>query len=549
MFFRRQRQRYARDKEALSKILAEELPPTADALPLTIEFGRGRLVWLIVGLIGGVVLFTFVDLASQDSTFSLMLAMAVVLIHVSAFVADPTLLDVSVAVSGEGVRSKRWLGEKLISWWEKPAISATKDITTIVIQAGSRVIRVRLDKQPAEKRVDFMQAVRAWARQYDYDVVEGPVPRQYARAAASTALGLAGVAILLAGVWFFSPGNSLGIRCSTNGAYFQELFGTPATQGCTILRVSAGAKQAGVRQGDLLIELNGIPITSGTQFSNVFDALSKTEFVVKVIRGGQTLDFNVGLGRSQTFPEDMNDPIFVYLRARGEANGDPEAAIADYGRAIDLAPKFDLAYLYRAQLYGEAGDNQSASADFLKAVELSPSLGEAYRLLGQHQRATGDLLSASTNAHKAIDFDKCDGAFEEYNVDCAEDYYLLGTLQAGYYDVQEPIANAEEAIRFWPSAVEAYCLLATLFERAGDNATAAGYARTYLDFPEGDRFPECEPDAKRVRDLGESTAGNGSATLTAAPKRLTAPTQSPGLAASGIGSCIDFDSHASCPPR
>ncbi len=150
------------------------------------------------------------------------------------------------------------------------------------------------------------------------------------------------------------------------------------------------------------------------------------------------------------------------MRARGEAGDHPNDAIADYSKVIGLAPRFDLAYLYRAQLNDGTGDHQSATTDYKRAIDLTPTLGEAYRLLARHEYDANDLLYAFTYAHKAIELDTCAGAFEEYNVDCNDDYYLLGTLEAKYYDVTEPTTAAEQAIRFWPKAPEPYCLLATL---------------------------------------------------------------------------------------
>src|SRR5207245_3791146 len=131
-------------------------------------------------------------------------------------------------------------------------------------------ITATLLTQTADRRVEFAQALRAWTRQNGQDVSEAPPASRFVRTAASTVLGVVGAGTLVLGATFFlSSASALGIRCSSNGAYFQETFGTPPQQGCAILRVSAGAEKAGIRQGDLMIEMNGIPITSGTQFSIV----------------------------------------------------------------------------------------------------------------------------------------------------------------------------------------------------------------------------------------------------------------------------------------
>jgi tetratricopeptide (TPR) repeat protein len=55
-----------------------------------------------------------------------------------------------------------------------------------------------------------------------------------------------------------------------------------------------------------------------------------------------------------------------------ERSGDYKGAIADYNRAIELNPKFAVAYDDRASAKGLAGDNEGALADCNKAIELNP---------------------------------------------------------------------------------------------------------------------------------------------------------------------------------
>ena len=227
------------------------------------------------------------------------------------------------------------------------------------------------------------------------------------------------------------------------------------------------------------------------------------------------------------------------LRAREEAGERPVDAIADYTRVIELAPRFDLAYLYRAELYDEIGRYDAAFLDFQRAIELSPSLGEAHRLFAIHDRDYRSRVSADFRVRKAIELDDCDGAFEVHNVDCNQNYYILGVLQEGYYDLAAPISTALQAVRFWPAAPEPYCLLANLYERTGDLARAVENARIYLEFPEEDRYPNCEPDARRI------ASGNA---LTPTPKDPVEVTPGEPIPSTGPGDCIDFDATTACTP-
>ncbi|WP_167375055.1 tetratricopeptide repeat protein [Prosthecochloris sp. GSB1] len=53
-----------------------------------------------------------------------------------------------------------------------------------------------------------------------------------------------------------------------------------------------------------------------------------------------------------------------------EKRGDPDAAIADYSRAVSLDPGLELAYGNRAWLYDKLGRKEEALADYRKAAEL-----------------------------------------------------------------------------------------------------------------------------------------------------------------------------------
>lgn len=541
----RRRQQYKPDPEALTKILAEEPPHETVSTPLRLSLGKGQLIAQVIGVAVSVGVLVFIGrVLSTDPSFLALFALGLLLFHAAGVVGLAGSFDLTITVSSDGVRKSSLFGEKLIRWWEHPTIAVAPDLTVVDIRTSSKRIRVTLITQVSDSRVALVQALRRGALQHGDDVAKARQPNRFARTATSTLLSLGGSAAIVAAVTWFAPGSVLGLRCSVNGEYFQETFATPARQGCVVLRVSAGAEKAGIRQGDLIVEVNGIPITSGTQFTIVFKELGdRAQYHIKVIRGGKTLEFDVRLGRRKTVSENPDDPIFYYLRAREEASGDPIQAIEDYTTAIRLEPRFDLAYLYRAELYDEVGDHQAASTDFLKAIDLSPSLGEAHLLFARHERDFArDITAAFFRVRKAIELDGCEGDFEKYNVDCNEEYYLLGVLQTGYYDLQEPIVTLEQAIRFWPQAPEPYCVLATYYERSSRTEDAVAYAQKYLDFREEDRFLNCELDARRIVSRVTASPGPSFQQTVSPIDETTRPTPS-----GSIGDCIDF-SQATCPP-
>ena len=57
--------------------------------------------------------------------------------------------------------------------------------------------------------------------------------------------------------------------------------------------------------------------------------------------------------------------------------GDYDSAISDYNKAIELSPKFAVAYNHRGYAYVHKRDKGHAIADFRKALSLDPNLSNA----------------------------------------------------------------------------------------------------------------------------------------------------------------------------
>ena len=305
--------------------------------------------------------------------------------------------------------------------------------------------------------------------------------------------------LIISGGYLFFPGGTLGMRCSANSAFLQRTFGTPNRQGCVVLRVSAGAETAGIQRGDLVIEMEGIPVTSGQQFQHIFD-LSHPPWTFAIMRNGSTqpLRFKVNGGRGKSFREDSNDPFFYYLRARWDAEDKPDKAIADYTRVIELQPDFDLAYLYRAQLYEERGDREAARNDYLKSLDLSPALGELHSYYAYFIDVE-DAQAARAHIEEAVRLDRCEGAFDSYNIDCSEVYLLLASLM-GPAEAQKMAETAEQAIRFYGGFADNYFNAMCAYLFLGDKEQARACARSYLDFPNNKRPAERSEIAEGVRD-------------------------------------------------
>ncbi len=223
----------------------------------------------------------------------------------------------------------------------------------------------------------------------------------------------------------FVRGNILGLRCSTASRFLRDRYGLDDRSGCVILRVDArsGAEHAGLLIGDNIIEVNSVPITSGRQFSHVFERQGSSRVQLRIERERETMTVDVALGRYADAPDD--DPYYDYLIARG--NPDAATAIEYFSRQLMDDPGFDLAHAYRAEyLIDEAGGVEDlslshAESDLQEALRIDPELAEAHeiyaRLLSSRLERHDDALA---EIEQAIELSGCTPPIASHDVDCGE---------------------------------------------------------------------------------------------------------------------------------
>ena len=83
--------------------------------------------------------------------------------------------------------------------------------------------------------------------------------------------------------------------------------------------------------------------------------------------------------------------------------GDLDGAIAEYSRAIALAPRFEDAFNNRGVVWATKGQLDAASADLTRAIELAPGFVGAYSNRGDVRRRQGDLVGAAIDFSRAIE--------------------------------------------------------------------------------------------------------------------------------------------------
>ena len=82
-------------------------------------------------------------------------------------------------------------------------------------------------------------------------------------------------------------------------------------------------------------------------------------------------------------------------------SGNYQGAIDDYTKAIEINPKYDLAYSNRGVARVKLGDTQGAIADYNKAIEINPQDAAHYYKRGTAKELVGDLEGACADWEEA----------------------------------------------------------------------------------------------------------------------------------------------------
>jgi tetratricopeptide (TPR) repeat protein len=83
--------------------------------------------------------------------------------------------------------------------------------------------------------------------------------------------------------------------------------------------------------------------------------------------------------------------------------GQPDLAIADFNKALEIDPKDAHAYSIRGSVYTEKGQYDQAISDLNKALEISPNFGMAYYQRGRVYYLKGEYNKSWSDIKKAQD--------------------------------------------------------------------------------------------------------------------------------------------------
>jgi len=478
------------DEGALGRALAAPVPEGAPDVPLEQRLPLPDATWMLVTHAAWVT-FVLAFAWLQDPGYRptalevFLVASALLVIGVSSLLGGGLNPERALRISGEGIGVHRMFTSMLVPWWNVRRVFARPDLAEVRVDATPATVVMRLGSLPEEARAGVISAIRA--RLPEGFAIEQSPTGLPGRVLVVNALGVLGSVGLVASLYLtpFLGGGTLGIRCSGPSAYLDDRFGLAPGQGCVVIRVSGAAARAGVQQGDRMIAMNGAPITSGVQFNNRFFDENANRYSLTLVRPGVAEPVEIAFSlRGSTAPRSAEaDPLTWFLRARGNPN--TAQSIEQYGRAIEFAPDFDLAYLYRGELLLNSGDfteRQAALTDIQRALELNPGSAEANRLMAIYY--SGEIFVdpelPKLYMARAIELHRCADAFTRQNVDCEIDYVEYASLLRFGTETQASIDAAQKALSYYPASAAPLYEMALSYEVLRDKDSARAYAQRYL---------------------------------------------------------------------
>ncbi|MFN2286651.1 MAG: tetratricopeptide repeat protein [Anaerolineae bacterium] len=154
---------------------------------------------------------------------------------------------------------------------------------------------------------------------------------------------------------------------------------------------------------------------------------------------------------------------------------DYKAALADYGRAIELDPQGASAYNNRGAAYYQMQDYKAALADYGRAIELNPQYTAAYNNRGTTYEAMQDYETALADYTRAIELDPQD----------ASTYNNRALTYAEMQDYAAALADYERAIELDPQYARAYFNRGHIYRTMQQhNAALADFAQAIVLDPQ-----------------------------------------------------------------
>lgn len=169
---------------------------------------------------------------------------------------------------------------------------------------------------------------------------------------------------------------------------------------------------------------------------------------------------------------------------------DPQAAIADYNKAIELKPDYSNVYFGRAVAYATKGDYDRAITDYDQVIRLQPDNADAYYNRGFVYYDKGDYDHAIADYSQAI----------QLKPDYAEAYVNRAVVYATKGDYDRAIADFDRTIELEPDYATPYYGRGLIHRMRGEKEEALRDLKRFLELSEDeDLRKEAEEHLKELR--------------------------------------------------
>jgi len=192
---------------------------------------------------------------------------------------------------------------------------------------------------------------------------------------------------------------------------------------------------------------------------------------------------------------------------------EPQAALEDYSKAIELNPTYEDAYFNRGVVNDALGYKKSAIEDYNKAIKLKANYFDAFNNRGWVYFQLKDTTKAISDYYKAI----------ELKPDYAEAYNNLGWAYMGLGNSDSALVNYDKALKYAPDFTKSRINRATERDKVADYKGAIEdynylanqfpkdariyYARAMSHLSAKDTANACQ-DFKLSLDMGNNSAAD-----------------------------------------
>jgi tetratricopeptide (TPR) repeat protein len=149
----------------------------------------------------------------------------------------------------------------------------------------------------------------------------------------------------------------------------------------------------------------------------------------------------LGLGIPRVALAEDSAADYVRSGLAKQERDDPNGAVADYDRAIQLDPTNARVYEYRGRSKLDKGDSNGALADYDHAIQLDPKRAQAYVGRGGAKLTENDQRGAIADYSRGAELDPTN----------AQAFFMCAHLKAEVGDNEEAIVDYSRAIQLHPN--------------------------------------------------------------------------------------------------